>query len=100
MLEEARNRSGSVDVAPRADGDSQLTINVVSLNPPDRWQLDLFGGAHEERIDDKRTGLRKNRTRLDMVFSVGVSPSEKAWSSVLGDRIAREIEEEHRSRPR
>ncbi|MGI0090631.1 MAG: hypothetical protein ACREBS_02880 [Nitrososphaerales archaeon] len=65
------------------DGKDTGSIYIVTLNPPDGWHLDKFGGEDVETGDYKLTPMGKKKTRLDMKFrqrfrsSIGQSQSKK-----------------------
>lgn len=97
VLAKTRTKCVFVDLGPNEGGSPKLTVNVVTLQPPDAWHLDLYGDPRNEIVDYKLKELGKVSTRLDMVFKNGLSPSERTWFASLWERWAAEIERESRS---
>ncbi len=98
ILEKTRARAVFVDVIDAASGHPKLAVNVVQLAPPDAWHLDLFGDPRNESVDYRLRRRGPDETRLDMVFRVGLGPTEGAGFTALWEGYAREIVHEYRSR--
>jgi len=60
------------------NGKDEGHVSIVSLKPPNSWHLDTAGNEMEKEVGDyKLSKLGKNKTRLDMVFTLDYSKAVK-----------------------
>jgi len=104
ILARTKTKCIFIDLFPGQGGRQNVAVNVVTLKPPNRWHLDLYGDPHNVSLDFRLTKLAQDRTRLDMTFRESGTPgwwardSEAAGFDELWSKYASEIEKDYGSR--
>ena len=84
-------------------GKQQVAVNVVSLKPPSSWHLDYFSKEQTETGEYKLTRIKKNETKLQMVFKhrwkegqrIKSVAEQEEWLGKLWDKYVAALENDY-----
>ena len=103
IIEKTSKHAVYVSLSDEGDGESQISVYLVKLKPPNAWHLDMYSPYRSETAEYKLKPLPKSKTQINIVFKNNWKNLEKIESGMeqekrlngLWDKYVKALEEEY-----